>query len=198
MTTVFNCNQKLSSHQLQVSIEVAQEWHFKSKTSSTHCASWIASDPPAACNIGTQVFACSSVTLWHISVHNQRALIYYTICRCKILPACNTGMLEMAAKICPPKSSQNLFWQIYSSSAIFSARLFYKMRLIRSSQAEFGQTIHLYTTSSRRLGQLMYISASYGVHVNASCNVHELYALVNDRMSSRPRPQSITGTKTRL
>ena len=157
MTTVFNCNQKLSSHQLQVSIEVAQEWHFKSKTSSTHCASWIASDPPAACNIGTQVFACSSVTLWHISVHNQRALIYYTICRCKILPACNTGMLEMAAKICPPKSSQNLFWQIYSSSAIFSARLFYKMRLIRSSQAEFGQTIHLYTTSSRILGQPMYL-----------------------------------------
>ena len=30
------------------SIEVAQEWHFKSKTSSTHCASWIASDPPRA------------------------------------------------------------------------------------------------------------------------------------------------------
>ena len=97
-----------------------------------------------------------------------------------------------------PKFSENLFWQICSCCAIFSAKLFYKMRLIRSSQAEFGQKIHLYTTSSRRLGQLMYISASYGVHVNASCNVHELYALVNDRMSSRPRPQSITGTKTRL
>ena len=72
---------------------------------------------------------------------------------------------------------------------------FYKMRLIRSSQAEFGQTNHLYTTSSRRVGQPMYISASYGVHVN-SCNVHELYALGNDRMSSHSRPQSITRTKT--
>ena len=87
------------------SIEVAQEWHFAKtkklqKKNQFHSLCIMNCIRPSACNIETQVFACSSRTFWRMSLHNQNPYmtkyhLFHSLC--KRLSMCNIGMLEMAA-----------------------------------------------------------------------------------------------------
>ena len=198
MTTVFNCNQKLSSHRLLIFNWSCSGMTLQKKNQSYSLCIMNCIRPTGRVqhwNTGFCLFKPDTLT--HVitqskSLHDKIPFVSQSMQMTVNVQYWNAwdGSIKLL-----PKFSHS--FDKYAC-AIFSARLFYKMRLIRSrrSQGEFGWTNHLYTTSSKRLVQPTYINALHGVHVNSSCNFHESYALGNSRMSSQSRPQSITRNKT--